>query len=1228
MQRILRYLLTAIFLLTPAILTAQVSSATITGTIKDPAGGVVPHVKVTATEQATGVVTNALSNDDGEYTLPLLPRGTYNISVDVKGFQHYLKKGLALSVGDHPTEDIVLSVGENNQTVTVTAEAPLLGTEDANIGQVVPRQIVDSLPLNGRTPMGLAIYTEGVVFTTNPTLVRPFDNSAVAGFSAGGLPNKNAEILMDGSPDNASDNAPAYELPMDAAQEVTIKVFESDATYGHSGGAVANQITKSGTNKFHGTLSEFHQDNDLDGNNFFAKRFGTRPAVTRINQFGGTIGGPVWIPKVYNGKDKMFFFFAYEGYYDSNANNVITSVPTDAERKGDFSALLAPGNNGYYRQDTECPGVLSNYYQTNQLYDPTTGVKNAACAAKGFTVYDRQPFANNILTTGTLPLSPVALNVLKYFPEPTNPNAYLGYLNYTGTYNSGDRYNNELGRLDFVLPKQKIYLTGRHNQRVQYLNQQFGNSNPALGDFLYRLNYGGSLGDVITFNPTFISEIRLNYTRYSQPAFTAGDGFNPANLGLPNLASAHYMFPRFNFNDYGYQNGTQQSLGVTTQNPGTAPFDSDDVFINFIKLKGLHTLKFGADFRKFQKGNFTFGNSGGSYNFDNGYTSPFGGDTYQGYQADFASFLLGLVSNWQSGVLSNSNAPASATYDLNAHSIGNQTYLGLFFQDDWRVTPNLTLNTGLRIDKDFSPNEREGTANSGFDFTDLNPYNSAVTAAYAANPNSLLPVANFKLVGGLTFNSPGHTIYSTFPSVMFSPRFGFSYSPKFVKGTVVRGGFGLFVLPIFPFNNSINQAGFSQTTLSPTNVFAPPVAKGPGTLDNPFPNGLAPAVGAAAGLATFAGNAITFLDPTIRNGYSERWHLGVQHQFAHSWMFDVFYEGSTGRRLPINESLDYVQRQYLTTASNPGISARVANPFYGLIPNGGSLNSSTTVPLTTLMQTYPQFTSVTEQNVPAGSSIFHAFDAHVEHRMGYGLSMFVNYQWSKLLEAVTFLNPSDPKPEYRISQYDHPTHVVAVVSEELPYGRGRHFGANAPRWLDLPLGGWNVASAWYYQQAAPVSWGNVTPTGEPVNWHPRQATESTGAGGTCPALNINAFQNGYTLYNPNNPTATPPIPTFCPGDHWNYVGNSQPANNIRTFPSQFSLYRGDAWNQWDASLMKNFNISEHGGIFFQLRMDAFNVNNRPVFGAPNLSASSGSFGQILSQANNPRQLQVAGKLYF
>jgi hypothetical protein len=1208
MQLKFRFLILVLILLAPCMLRAQVSSATVTGSVKDSGGSVIAHVKIIATETATGVSTTAHTNGVGEYLLPLLKPGTYTITAEATGFERYEQVGLALSAGDNPTVDISLTIGNVQQTIQVTAAPPLLGTEDANIGQVVPGELLENLPLSGRTPMSVAQFTVGVVATTNPVGVRPFDNSAVAGFSVGGLPNKNSEILMDGSPDNASDNAPAYELPLDAAREVTIKVFESDATYGHSGGAVANQITKSGTNRLHGSLSEFHQDSALNAYPYFSKRSpGYKPSVSRQNQFGGTIGGPVLIPKIYNGHDKLFFFFAYEGFYDSGTGGSYTSVPTVAERGGDFSQVLSQGS---IRTDTECSKttggvttkVISAPYNNQAIFDPSSGKIDAACAALGFTVYDRTPFVNNNIASGALPLNPIALKALSYFPAPNSPSNAYGQNNYYTTAETGDRYNNELGRLDWKLSdRQQLYFTGRHNQRIQYNNQVFGASDPALGDFLYRLNFGYSVGDIITFTPSLISEIRLNYTRYSQPSYTNGDGFNPASLGLPALQSAHLMFPRFFFN-----NGSVINLGSTTQTPGTAPFNSYDLFDDVIKTVGHHNLKFGIDTRQFQKGNFIFGNSAGLYNFNGDFTDAFGTDpTCCAVGSDTAAFLLGL--------------PSSASYDLNSHAVASQLYLGLFVQDDWRATSNLTLNFGLRMDKDFSPTEKEGTAVSGFNPTAVNPYSAAASTAYAASPNSTLPVANFKVLGGLTFNTPGGRI-SNFTSTMFSPRVGFAYKPTMLTDTVVRGGFGIFVIPIFPFNNSIQQEGFSSTTQAPINPYAPPASPtGPGTLSNPFPNGISQPTGSSLGLATFAGQAISFLDPNIRNGYAERWNLGVQHQFPGGWLVDTFYEGSTGRRLPINEGLNYVEQQYETSASNPGLSASVANPFYNQIPNGGSLNSSANVNLTTLLQTYPEFGGITEYNVPAGSSIFHALDVHVEHRTGYGLSITANYQWSKLLEAVSFLNnPGDAHLEYRISQYDHPTHAVVAVSYKLPYGRGRRFGAKIPVFLDLPLGGWNIASSWFYQQGAPLTLGNFIPTGEPIGYNPRQATEFVVNGntsGTCPSFNVNSFVNSVTTTSGANCQLRDTAAT-----------GAQPVNNIRTFPSQYANLRNDALNDWDASILKNFDFTEHS--FFQFRLESFNVNNRPVFSGPSLTPTSGSFGQIGGTQNSNRVVQLGGRIVF
>ncbi len=367
---------------------AQVTTATITGAVADTTGAVIPHAKVVATEISTGVQVTAESNESGQYTLPFLKPGEYTVTVALPGFQRYERQHIALVSGDHPTVDIPLSVGDTSQTVEVTAATPLLQSEDASIGQVFLDKQVQDLPLNGRTPLSFVQFTAGVVATTNPVSVHAYDNSATAGFSVGGLANKNSEVLLDGSPDTASDNSPAYSPPVDATSEVKLNIFESDATYGHAAGGVANIVTKSGTNQIHGTVFEFNQISALNANSYFNDRSGTKKSVYRYNQFGGTLGGPIRIPKVYNGSDKLFFFFGYEGIRTTTPNALTTfTVPTDAERQGDFSALLALGPQ-------------------YQIYNPYT-----ATLVNNIVV--RQPYAGN-----RIPVNPVAARLLSFFPEP------------------------------------------------------------------------------------------------------------------------------------------------------------------------------------------------------------------------------------------------------------------------------------------------------------------------------------------------------------------------------------------------------------------------------------------------------------------------------------------------------------------------------------------------------------------------------------------------------------------------------------------------------------------------------------------------------------------------------------------------------------------------------------------------------------------------------------------
>lgn len=1115
-------------------------------------------VKVTATMDQTGVETTAVTSKSGEYTLPFLQPGTYTIRVDAEGFQRYEQKNLTLSAGDHPIIDIALHVGAADQTIEVTADAPLLETADDSLGQVVTTKQVESLPLNGRTPIMLAQLTVGVIATANPAAVHPYDNSGQAAFSVGGLANKSSEALVDGSPDNAQDNSPAYSPPVDAVDEVRVHIFESDATYGHASGGVVNMISKSGTNRLHGTLSEFNQVSYLASNNYFADRTGAKKGVSRYNQYGGTIGGPVFIPKLFNGHDRLFFFFGYEGIKDSQPANTFLSVPTAAERMGDFSALLAD------------PVPV-------QLYDPYSGVAGTV-GGKAATV--RQPYVNNIIPASELAMSPVAQAILKFYPTPTlNPNGD-GHNDYFSQADNGDKFSNEFARVDYsASDRDKLFVTFRHNNRLQFVNQLLGTSNPALGDFLSRINYGGTIGNVYTANASTIIETRVNYSRYVQNQTSAGEGFQSTSLGFPSYLQSNataLLFPQINLTTF-------QSLGVPTTGYGFTPFNSYGLFGSVTKVMGKQTIKAGADARLYQKGNLTTGASQGSFTFNNAYVSQNSTlSTTPSTGQDLASLVLGL--------------PTSGSYDINGLAFTSNPYLAIFVQDDWRVRPDLTLNLGLRYDRDFDAYERDARATTGFDTTAVNPVSAAAAAAYNMNPIPQIPAGSFTALGGLTFASPSDKNLYNSQSHMVSPRFGFSYTPGQLGGkTVIRGGFGLFVAPIIP---TTNQQGFSQTTqLQASNSFLPPTAA-TGTLSNPFPQSILQPAGASAGFGTFLGQTIGVYGPNVRNAYAERWNLGIQHQLPGSLLVEAMYIGNHALRLPVTQNVNAIPTKYLTTASNTALNATVANPFKGLLPNGGSLNNAT-IPLAQLLVPFPEFpiNGVGFVNAPVGSSYYNALDIRVEKRAGRGITLIANYQWSKTMERVTYLNPQDAAPELRISQFDHPTHAVVGITYELPFGHGRQFGGQSGRLVDLAFGGWTINGIYSLQTGAPLTFGDITPIpGVSLNYNRRQATQGASVTTTVPSFNTAAFSSII------------------------------PTNHIRTFPSQFSNLRADGINNLDASIFKGVRITDSSQ--FQLRLEAFNATNRPQFGLPNLTPGTAGFGQITSTANNQRIVQIGGRLVF
>jgi len=1200
----LTLLLTFAATLLPSLARAQEFRATISGAVSDPSGAVVPNTAVIVTEVNTGAVSKTTSDAAGQYVVPFLAPGTYRIEAQAEGFQKILRNAVTLQAGDHPIINFALAVGNTSQTVTISAAPPLIDQSNASVGQIITTAQIADLPLNGRTPMMLTELSIGVLATGEPSQVHPFDNNAANAWSIGGTPSQTSEILLDGNPDTTWSGALAYSPTQDAVQEVSVSVFSTDASFGHTIGGVMNQITKSGTNRLHGSVYEFGQVSALDANNTFNDAKGIKNPVTHYNQYGLSVGGPLWIPKVFNGRDKLFFFFAWEGLKDSQPATVFNTVPTTAERNGDFSALLPLGCPGGYAQagnPSVCAGGSKpNFPNPYQLYNPYAATENS----KG--VITRPAIANNnLLSVGAL--NPIALSYLKFYPQPNTAGNADGFQNYISNAPSLDNYNNEFGRIDWnASARNHIFADIRHNNRVQTKGVYFPNS--ATGTTLLRENFGATVDDIFTLNPTTVIDIRPGWTYFDEVHGTPAQTYSPATVGLPSNISSASLYSQLPFIGFSGSCGSQgsfQCLGDTGSSKD--PSTEYQLFGDVVKILGRHTLKIGTDLRQYRLDVVNYGDSAGSFTFGTSFITSGSTGTAPTFGGDFASFLLGL--------------PSSGDFVQAARASYHTYYTAGFVQDDWRVSDHLTLNLGIRFDHDTPYEEKLGRTVSGFNPTATLPISGAAQSAYAAKPNALLPASNFNVAGGLTYPSSSNGAPYQTESHLFSPRFGFSFSPAELPNTVIRGGFGMFVTPVtvanlastgtYSSNAITNQEGFSSTTsyVSTTNNNLTPAT----TLSNPFPNGFIAPSGSSLGAATNLGQTILFLAPKEKDPYSLRWNLGVQHSFGSKLLVEVAYIANHAVNLPVaTTQLNPLPAQYLSTS--PGrdqtlitkYSPSTPNPFSGLLPGTTLSGSTTSIPQ--ILSVYPQFptsgqgfsTGVIEQNNTVGGSYFESADARIEKRLDHGLSIIANYGFSKLIEADTYLNDTDVYLNRRTSPFDHTQHFVFASTYDLPFGRGRMFNTNS-RLLDLIIGGFRVNGIYTYQTGAPIFFS-----------------------ADIPILPGNSISN-ITVHN-RQTTGDSLSPVFQTANVA-ANGGGQFQYHIRTLPQTISNVRQDGINNLDASILKDFHFTE--SAFFQLRFETFNTVNHPTYAAPTVSsATSSSFGTITAQGNTPRQVQIGGRIVF
>ena len=1147
----------------------QETRSTLTGRVTDSTGAIIPSAHITVTATLTGTATNVVANKVGEYTVPFLAPGLYKISVSAPGFESYVHEGITLQTEQTVTENVKLVIGETTQTVTVTADSALVDVATASTGQTLTSEEVEDLPSNGRSPLGFAHLEYGAVAKGkhSESQTTPFGNSTADDFSLGGGASASNELLLNGVPNMEDGSRQAGFSPqLDSVDAVRVDEFAANAAMGDTSGGTVNITTKAGTNQYHGSLSEYYAGSrPLTAEPYFTPAGSTVPS-THFNQFGGTIGGPVRIPHLYNGHDKLFFFYAFEGYNGSAPATTITSVPTAAERNGDFSALLSVTNQ-------------------NQLYNPNSGVlagKNVA----------RSAIPGNVLSNAGLSVNPVAAAYLNLIPMPnyngasTKPDGENNFFSSDPTVNN---YKSNMGRIDYnINDSNKIYFEAHRSNYTNSQSNIFHNS--LTGTTSQVILWGGQVDDVENFNPTLNLETRLGFSRYDTNSNPSSIGINPSTVGMPSYIGANstaLALPYMTFTESSSNTTAIPSLSGT---PGNVElFDSIQFFASLNKTWGHHTIKIGPDIRSNKDSALSPGAANGSYSYKSAtgdFVTAGSSGSPQAFGGALALFELGL--------------PSSGSYAINTKFQYDNWYIGAFAQDDWKVMPNLTISMGIRLEHETPLVESNNRMAVGFNPTATNIATAPSIAAYQAAPNSNLPVSSFQPTGGVVYASPSDRApYSTAP-VYVSPRIGFAYSPDFFHQTLaIRGGFGIFVNPLGDYNAGPSY-GYSQTTnfvTSTNNMLSPATA-----LNDPFPaagNPIQQPFGSSFGINTNLGSSVGFFAP-VKVSYQQKWSLDIEKEFAKNWLVEVGYIGTHGvhnsytnavSSIPLLPFLSHSQKADPVVTAQ--LSATTANPFYNTIPAplpSTGLNTSKTTSVAALLQAYPEYTSVSESLVPGSSLNFNAFLLKVSKRMSNGLQFNFNYEYSRQLGTTAQLNPGGAL-WYGETTSDFPNHASLTAIYLLPIGKGRRF-INHSTLLDELIGGYSVSAIYQYLSGTPLSWGNAIYTGN------------------------------YSDFN-NNPHNTHGASFNTAG--FDTVASDQPNSyNYRTFPAY--LLRSDPTNDIDLSVLKNFALGDR--FVLQPRVDAFNALNHPQFSSANVSPTSSSFGDVTGQLNTSRQLQGGVHLIF
>jgi hypothetical protein len=1166
----------------------NVTTASLTGTVADSTGARIPNAKIVLSSVEVGVTRQFLSDSSGSYTMVLVTPGAYSLVVEATGFKTYRQSGLVLHASQAAEQDVILSVGAQADEVVVTSQVPLLNTSNANVGAEIDSQQVVSLPLNLRNIFGLATLNSSVNNSSQPqalgsagTTGSADQDISFANFGGGFF--GTTTYLLDGIWDTAGGDwgEPIYVPSVDAVDEFKVQNNSFTAEYGWGSGNAINVVTKSGTSNFHGSAYEFYRNSVMDANLYFANASGrARPPFTR-NQYGLSMGGPLYIPKLYPQRNKTYLFGLYEKLHSATPLVGTYTVPSASFKQGNFSALLGAqvgtDNLGRPVQQGQIYNPTSTRLVTAGQTDPITGL----AATK--TGYVRDPIPGNIITSvGSI--DPVAAKIISYYPAPTESGLVNNFVGSAVDPSASDEY---FARVDHNF-SDSSRLFFRYAYKSEYKTQTpayWGATNSGgPGGKNPNNRYGLAAGFSHVFTPTLTLNLSAGFESNGEGGYGQGFGFHPSQLGFPSyLDSITPVFPNITV-------GSQSSLAPNGATLSIRPNGSYSV--DLVKTIQRHTLSIGYMGVVSQYHQGTVAQT--ALTFNGSFTQGPDPDNPTGNTGNgLAEMELGFLDSGTTGA---HFSPASSKY-----------YYGEYLQDDFKVNRTLTLNLGGRYDIQTPPVFRHNAA-AYFDPNAPNPLGSALGSGQT-------------LPGVLVYATSGHrgTYSPTYTN--FSPRLGFS--DQLLSKLVARGGYAI-EFPASAMLNGATSDGYQATTSVAASLDSGHTPNPAVTLANPWPSGLRAVTGNTLGGLEDVGNSVNTLFWKRPSAYLQQWMVGLQYAFTPNDVLDVGYIGEHGIHMPsggqTGASLSHSQLdpKYLSMGA-AALNALVPNPYAAAI---GNVNSpcgldQPKVAQAQLLRPFPQYCSVSENDSLPGFTLYDALQVSYNHRFEHGLTVFVSYTFSKFLDNVegaqswAYVGYTSPANLYNLAAEksvdgdDIPQSLVINYVYSLPIGRGKAVGANLNRVTDAVVGGWQVSGVSSFKSGLPlnISGNNIASFG----------------GNPRPILKGNPKLSHRTIHEwlDTSAIAYAPYGTFG------------------TVPRYFSNLRGPGYQDWDIAILKNWTFPKE--MKFQFRAEMFNAFNRANFFAPSgsydgcdpnaASNCASSFGTI-TNTFPARDVQLAGKFYW